>query len=85
MSGSQVYSVEVDVAIARPPIPTTHRTVYVLVAVSLDVSNWSADVEAREVACQMVAGTRGIGTALPGRWGPVAVMPVAARIVGLTL
>lgn len=85
MTGHQVYGVEVDVAIARPPTPANTRTVFVRVAVPLDLPDFTADAQARETACQMASGVRGVGTALPGMTGDRVVMPVAARIVDLTL
>lgn len=73
MSGVQVYGVEVDVAIARPPTPANTRTIYVQVAVPLDLSDFAADTEAMLVAAQMAA------------CHPHVVMPIATRIIKLTL
>jgi len=71
--GMQVYGIEVDVAVARPPTPANTRTRYYRVAVPLTLSNFSADTEAQLLACAMAAGD------------PRVVMPVASRIVDLTL
>lgn len=71
--GVQVYDVEVDVAIARPPTPANTRTVFVQVAVSLDLPNFLADTEARLIASQIAA------------CHPFVVMPIASRITNLLL
>jgi hypothetical protein len=71
--GVQVYDVEVDVAIARPPTPKNTRTIFTRVAVSLDLSNFAADTEAKLIASQIAA------------CHPHVVMPIATRITRLTL
>jgi hypothetical protein len=77
-----VYSVEVDVAVARPPTRANTRTVYVRVAVPVALPDWLASVEARDLACGMAAGV--LTWLLPGTVRGAerrVVMPVATRVV----
>lgn len=68
-----IYVVAVDVATARPPSPANTRTVYVAVAVDAALPAYAADTEAQLIACQMAA------------IAPNVVMPIASRILALTL
>lgn len=74
MPATFVYTVEVDVAIARPPTPANTRTLTVVVAVDPALSDFAADTEAKLVACEMAAVSC-----------PFAIMPVACRIVSVIL
>ena len=69
----QLYRVEVDVCIVRPPTPDNCDMVMVIVAVPGDLPNFDADCEAKEIAYLIALSDRRVQ------------MVTACRIVDLTL
>ncbi|MDH6462083.1 hypothetical protein M2302_002258 [Micromonospora sp. A200] len=67
-----IYDIEVDVAVARPPTPANTRTIHLRIAVEGE-PGFTADNEALLTAALMAYGSRTVA------------MPLATRIVGLTL